>query len=111
MKNAYKAELSQQTIQELVQRIRKAVTVNRIIIFGSAARDLMAYDSDIDVLVVVPNGTHRRQASEKIYTNLLGFGKPVDVVVATTSDLDQHGDKPGYLYRNALKEGNTIYAA
>lgn len=111
MDNVYKAELSQQTIQELVQRIRKAVVANQIIIFGSSARELMAYDSDIDVLVVVPDGTHRRRASQQIYMSLVGFGKPVDVVVATTSDINLHKDKPGYIYRNALTEGKTIYAA
>ena len=46
-------------LEELVQRIVEAVHPLRIILFGSAARGEMGPNSDLDVLVVMPDGIHR----------------------------------------------------
>lgn len=98
-------------LEELVRRILTVVKPQRIILFGSAARQEMDLDSDLDVLVVVPEGTHQRQTARHIYRNLIGFGVSTDVVVATESDLDQHGDNFSLVYYPALREGREIYAA
>lgn len=104
-------QLTQETIDNLITRIKTVIEPTQVIIFGSAARGLMAEDSDIDVLVVVPEGTHRRRTSRLIHRNLFGFGMPVDVIVATKEDLEKYKDSPGLIYRNILKEGKTVYAA
>jgi len=44
---------------DLVARIVAAVRPERIILFGSHARGEARADSDIDVLVVAPEGAHR----------------------------------------------------
>ena len=49
----------QQTIDELVRRIVAAVQPRRIRLFGSAARGEFRRGSDIDLLVIMPDGTHR----------------------------------------------------
>jgi hypothetical protein len=33
------------------------------------------------------------------------------VVVTTPSDLEKYGDIPGLIYKTALREGRTVYAA
>ena len=98
-------------INELVQRIIEVAHPQRIILFGSAARGDMRPHSDIDVLVVVPDDTPRRQTVRKIYRNLIGFGHGTDVVVATEHDLRQYGDNFSLVYYPALHEGREIYAA
>jgi predicted nucleotidyltransferase len=103
-------QISQETIDNLVGRIKKVVEPKEVILFGSAARGLMAHDSDIDVLVVVPAGTHRRHTCQHIHRNLLGFEFPVDVIVATREDLEKHKNNPGLIYQNILNEGKTVYA-
>lgn len=103
-------QLSQEITDNLINRIKSVIDPERVIIFGSAARGLMAEDSDIDVLIVVPDGTHRRRTSQLIHRNLFGFGMPVDVIVATKDDLEKYKDSPGLIYRNILKEGKTVYA-
>ncbi len=97
--------------RDLVRRIVEAVHPIRIILFGSAARGDAGLHSDIDVLVVVPEGSHRRRTAQTIYRHLLGFGLPVDVVVATTEDLDRYADSPALVYKEALKDGRELYAA
>ncbi len=44
-------------LEELVQRIVEAVHPLRIILFGSAARGEMGPNSDLDVLVVMPDAS------------------------------------------------------
>ncbi|MEN6356432.1 MAG: nucleotidyltransferase domain-containing protein [Armatimonadota bacterium] len=103
--------LTDDKIADLVKRIVEAVEPLRIILFGSTARGDTGPYSDIDVLVVVNEGMHRRKSAQHIYSRLLGFGIPVDVVVATPSDLELYGGSPGLVYREAIKEGRELYAA
>ncbi len=46
---------------EIVHRIVEVARPERIILFGSAARGQMGGDSDVDLLVVVEPGVHRRR--------------------------------------------------
>ena len=104
-------QIADQRASELVKRIVEAVHPLRIVLFGSTARGDAGRYSDIDVLVVMPEGTHRRETARTIYRNLLGSGLPVDVVVATSADLEKYGDSPALVYREALREGRELYAA
>ena len=45
-----------QILDELIRRILQVVQPKRLILFGSAARGEMNPESDIDVLVVMPDG-------------------------------------------------------
>jgi predicted nucleotidyltransferase len=101
---------NEQKLQELTERIVDAVHPLRIILFGSAARGEMGPNSDFDVLVVMPEGVHRRKTAQLIYRHLLGFGFATDVVVATESDLRKYGDNFSLVYYPALREGKEIYA-
>ena len=98
-------------INELVQRIVEVAHPLRIVLFGSAARGDMRSDSDIDILVVIPDHTPQRQTLREIYRNLIGFGWGTDVIVATEGDLRQYGDNFSLVYYPALHEGREIYAA
>ncbi|MEN6547703.1 MAG: nucleotidyltransferase domain-containing protein [Armatimonadia bacterium] len=96
-------------LEELVRRIVEAVQPLRIILFGSAARGEAGPDSDIDVLVVMPEGTNRRKTQGQLYVRMLGLGVPIDIVVATPGDLERYGDTKGLIYRNVVREGTDLY--
>ena len=96
-------------IDDLVQRIVEAAHPLRIILFGSAARGEMGADSDLDVLVIMPDGTHRRKTTEEIYRHMWGFGVAKDIVVVTESDLQAYGENPSMILKNALEEGRELY--
>lgn len=100
-----------EVLDDLVERIVQAVHPRRIILFGSAARGEMGPHSDLDVLVVMPDGVHRRQTAQTIYRSLMGFGIAKDVVVATEGDLREYGDNPSLVLFPALREGREIYRA
>ena len=105
--NAHVAE----QLDELVRRVVDAVHPLQIILFGSAARGEMGPDSDFDILVVMPDGTHRRHTAQRIYRTVRGVRIPYDVVVATPLDLEKYGNSVGLVFRTVLQEGRQIYAA
>ena len=89
-----------------------AVQPLRILLFGSRARCEAEPESDLDLLVVVPEGTDRRKAAmdlyEDIYEDIPRNGTAMDVLVATPSVLECHRDNPGLIYRTILEEGREL---
>lgn len=71
----------------------------------------MGEGSDIDFLVVMPVGTHRRRTAQLLYRRLTGMEVPFDILVATPEDLRRHSDNIGLIYRSVLREGRQVYAA
>jgi predicted nucleotidyltransferase len=100
---------------QLVDRMIRAVVASvrplRIILFGSAARGNIGPDSDLDLLVVMPEGTHRRKTAQRLYRQMGGIGVPFDILVATPQDLELHRNNPGLIYQTILREGTEVYAA
>ncbi len=99
-----------EVIEKLVRRIIEIAQPLRIILFGSAARGEMGPDSDIDVLVVMPEGVHRRRTAQLLYRQIRGLGVPFDILVATPDDLERHKDNIGLIYQSILREGREVYA-
>jgi len=98
-------------LEDLVRRIVKVAHPQRIILFGSAAREEMGPNSDLDVLVVVPDGTPKRKTTQAIYVNMRGFGFAKDIIIATVSDLVNYASNPYLIYKQALEEGKVLYHA
>ncbi len=96
-------------LDRLVRCIVEAVHPLRIILFGSGARGEAGPDSDFDLLVVMPEGTHRRHTAQYLYRVIEGVAVPYDLLVATPSDLDKFGDRVGLIYQAILREGRTVY--
>lgn len=105
------AGITEPILKAVVERIIEQVHPSRIILFGSMARNEQRPQSDVDLLVVMPEGTHKRQTAQTLYRRLRGLPVPVDVVVTTEGDLDQQKDNPGLIYRTILQEGRELYAA
>jgi uncharacterized protein len=102
--------LTDDILQEIVRRIVAAVQPEKIVLFGSAVRGEMGPDSDLDLLVIKPC-SHRRRTAQKIERSLIGTGIPTDIIVAKPEDIEEYKDTIGLIYRPALREGKTIYAA
>jgi len=109
-KKPFSSKPDQHLLDELVKRAVEAVQPLRIILFGSAARSTMGPDSDLDLLVVMRNGVHRRKTAQAIYKSLRGLGYAKDVVV-TENDVEQYGNNPSLVIYPALTQGRVIYHA
>lgn len=104
-------EPDKQVLDDMVRRIIDAVNPRRIILFGSAARGAMGVDSDLDLLVVMPEGTHRRRTAQTVYRSLRGLGFAKDIVVVTESDIRNYGENPSLVIYPALRQGKELYHA
>ena len=104
-------EPTPRVLEDLVRQIVETVHPLRIILFGSAVAGGMGPDSDLDLLIVMPDGIHRRHTAQHLYRTISGVKVPFDLIVATPSDLERHKDNIGLIYRTILREGRTIYAA
>jgi predicted nucleotidyltransferase len=100
-----------EAIEYLTKRIVAEINPLRILVFGSAAREEYKPDSDIDILVVMPEGVHRRHTAQLLYKRIQGVKIPFDIIVATPSDLERHKNNIGLIYRSILLEGKEVYAA
>jgi predicted nucleotidyltransferase len=104
-------QLKHKIINGLVRQIVEAVHPLRILLFGSAARGEAGPSSDLDFLVVMPEGVHRRKTAQELYRKIRNAGVAFDILVATPADLERNRDNPGLIYRSILEEGREVYAA
>lgn len=98
-------------IARLVHEVVQAVQPLKVILFGSQARGEASNDSDVDLLVVMPEGAYLRQVSRQLYRDIPRQGIALDVLVATPALLERHRDNPGLIYHTILKEGREVYVA
>ena len=101
----------QRLLHELVRRIVDAAHPLRIILFGSTARGEMRPNSDLDTLVIMPDGSHRGETTQEIYRHLWGLGFAKDIVVVTESDIQEHAANPSLVVKEALETGKELYHA
>ena len=93
----------------MVERIAHGFDPIEIVLFGSQARGGANDESDVDLLVVVPDGTDRREVASAIYRAVRGLGVSKDVVVATPSQIRLERLLPGMTIESAMREGITVY--
>lgn len=96
-------------LPEITRRIVQASDPDKIIMFGSYARGNFNVNSDLDLLVIVPTPRPLRQESIRIRRVLRGLLVPVDIVVATTEQIQRLGRLNGLIYKTALTEGKVLY--
>ena len=101
---------AERAVNSLVRQIVEAAHPLRILLFGSAARGEFGESSDLDLLVVMPEGVHRRKTAQELYRKIRGVGVAFDILVATPADLERHGEDVGLIYRTILEEGKEVYA-
>jgi predicted nucleotidyltransferase len=104
-------QVEQKVLDEIVRRVVEVAQPEKIILFGSAAHGRMGPESDIDVMVVMPDGTHCLSTAQDLYKHMGGVGSPVDILVATPEKLEKHKNNIGLVYHTVLAEGKEIYAA
>ncbi len=96
-------------IQVMAERIVQDFDPVKIILFGSHARGEAGPESDIDLLVVLPEVANKRQAAVAIRRALTDLPVPKDIVVTTPEEIARRGDFVGTVLRPALREGKVLY--
>ena len=101
--------LAENILQDMTGQIVRRFKPVRIILFGSQAREDADQYSDVDLLVVLPEATDRRQVTVEIRRALAGFPMAKDIIVTTPDEITRRGNLVGTVLRSALQEGKVIY--
>lgn len=102
-------EAIQEKIRNMAAILAERLGPKRIILFGSQARGNARMDSDVDLLVIMENGTHRRKTAVKAYQVLGTQGIAKDIVVITEDDVERYASLSGSIIGPAIEEGKVLY--
>jgi predicted nucleotidyltransferase len=105
------SQVSQEVLDQIIQRIVEVAQPEQIILFGSAVRQEMGPHSDVDLLVVKSGEFDQSRLLGDIYMNLHGVGQAVDVILVTPEQVEQYCNTHCLIIAPALREGKEIYHA
>lgn len=99
-------------IDDAVLRLVAQLDPDEIWLFGSRARGDHHPDSDIDLMVVLPDDLSRECYSlQAVRRPLLGGGAPVDAFAVSRTAFDTDPDALGGLVAEVRREGRRLYQA
>lgn len=101
---------AQKKIREMVRRIVRQFTPEKIILFGSHARGNAGPDSDVDLLIVMPVTGSKREKAIEIGVALHDIRVPKDLIVVTPEEFEWRKDTIGTIEWPAWREGKVVYA-
>lgn len=101
--------LTQTDINYIRERLIKKFDPDKIILFGSQARQDSDKNSDVDLLVLTePNGKRRKLMTE-MDRALRGLNYARDIVILSTKEYERDRVIAGTIARYAALEGKIIY--
>ncbi|MCH7639638.1 MAG: nucleotidyltransferase domain-containing protein [Bacteroidetes bacterium] len=98
-------------VRRVVEQVVAEVQPLRIILFGSRAKGTARTDSDIDLLVVMPDGTPALPTMQRLYRSINHADAAVDYLVASPDVLKRHADNIGLVYKEILRTGQEVYVS
>lgn len=101
--------ITDRVVKAMTEKIIDLFSPDKIVVFGSWARNETTQHSDVDFLVIMPYQGSKRDAQVAVRRALKGFGVPKDVIVANASEIEEKQSLSGYIYGTALREGRTMY--
>lgn len=104
--------VEQRVLDEIVNRLVTALSPLEVYLFGSQLYGSPNRDSDIDVFIVVPDGSPNGvELARRGYACLRGLGLPVELHFATRTRFERFSVVIGSLHREVRQRGKVLYAA
>jgi len=101
--------ISEQTIQQAVDRLVTAANPSKVILFGSYARGDATEDSDLDLMVIERELPNKFEEMIRLKQALRSLRVPVDVLVYSEEYVQEWGHLPGSALFWALQEGRVMH--
>jgi len=101
--------ISQEKINEVIDRIVKNINPEKIILFGSYAQGNPSEDSDLDLLIVKEMRIPRYKRTREVKKHLRGLKIPIDVIVYTRKEIKEWEETKTAFISQAIKQGKILY--
>ena len=101
--------ISQQQINEIVNRIVKNYLPEKIILFGSYAYGEPKENSDLDLLLVKDSNIPRYRRGREVRKYLRGLKVPIDLIVYTNEEIQKWSNVKTAFITNIIKKGKILY--
>ena len=97
-------------LQEAVERLKAEFQPEEIYLFGSHAWGTPDDDSDVDLMVIVPDSDERSiKRMQRAHRCLRGIGFAKDVLVPTRTQVDRYKHLRASLFHQVLAKGRKLY--
>ncbi|OQY28202.1 MAG: hypothetical protein B6244_07950 [Candidatus Cloacimonetes bacterium 4572_55] len=105
----YTSDTSRQ-IENIANLLADELNPERIILFGSYAWGVPAKDSDLDLLVIVPESDLKpTRRAIKAHRCLIGIPVAVDILVRTKAEVERAKTIPSSLIKKIVEKGKIIF--
>jgi predicted nucleotidyltransferase len=102
--------ITQETIEEVKNRLVKVYDPLKIYLFGSYAWGTPHEDSDLDILIVIEKSDERRHLRGKAgYMAMWGLCISKDLMVYTKDEFDAKAADPTSFISKIIKDGKELY--
>ena len=106
-------KIDERMLRQMTDTIVSEVHPEEVILFGSYAKGLAREDSDLDLLIVMPETSetrrYRRRLTGRLYRRLAALPMSKDILVYTRNEVEQWRDVPGHIVATSLNEGRRLY--
>ena len=96
-------------VDETMDQIVSVFHPNKIIIFGSVARNSAHDESDLDILVVMNSELKPTKRAGEVYKATSSIDLPMDIIVLTPGEYEANKDNPHSFASVISKTGVVAY--
>jgi predicted nucleotidyltransferase len=104
-------QLSREKTYEILEKIKQAAPVVKIVLFGSRAWGTPRADSDIDVLVVEEHIADKREEIVRLKFGLISSEYSLDIILFSKAEYERKLKEGWSLLEKIEKDGQTYYVA
>jgi uncharacterized protein len=103
-------DLQKKSVDHFKEAIITIASPLKIILFGSAARNELRENSDLDFLVIVDDEGSSRELYRRLNREIRRNGIPLDFIVESKEMFEINSKRAGSVEHEAQTEGVVLYA-
>ena len=96
-------------LEKTIQIIIRVANPDKIILFGSRAREDFNSASDYDIFILKREIANKRELTQALYRSLYGIGAAVDLIVESPERFSELKDNPWMIYKEIAIFGHIVY--
>lgn len=105
----YNGRTLREWLPELVEAVRTSFDPIQIILFGSVAAGREHRDSDIDLLIVLPEVNNKHEVMVALLEATADIPVPVDLIPTDPDEIKRRRNEFGSILRPALRDGTVLF--